>query len=137
VVKTVEPVVRPKGLGLGASRPKPAEGSAAATEGKEGDEKLVLKRGAFIRVESGRKAGLYGEVEGFDEENARSALCLFPFTTRCQGLGYRYLTKKKLNFFTPVKTCKHICTMELDLQTYLYLDLQTYLYLDLQFYLDL
>ena len=64
----MEPVVRPKGLGLGASRPKPAEGAVVQ---KEGAEKLELKKGAFIRVESGRKAGLYGEVEGFDEENAR------------------------------------------------------------------
>ena len=69
----MEPVVRPKGLGLGAARPKPAEGAAAAGGGRtgEGEEKLELKKGAFIRVESGRKAGLYGEVEGFDEENAR------------------------------------------------------------------
>ena len=64
----MEPVVRPKGLGLGASRPQPAEG---AEEQTEGEAKLELKKGAFIRVESGRKAGLYGEVEGFDEENAR------------------------------------------------------------------
>ncbi len=67
VVKTVEPVVRPKGLGLGAAKPKQQEVVAP----KEGEEKLELKKGAFIRVESGRKAGLYGEVEGFDEENAR------------------------------------------------------------------
>jgi hypothetical protein len=67
VVKTVEPVVRPKGLGLGAAKPKQQEVVVA----KEGEEKLELKKGAFIRVESGRKAGLYGEVEGFDEENAR------------------------------------------------------------------
>lgn len=67
VVKTVEPVVRPKGLGLGASKPK----QEAVAVPKEGEEKLELKKGAFIRIESGRKAGLYGEVEGFDEENAR------------------------------------------------------------------
>jgi len=66
VVKTVEPVVRPKGLGLGAAKPK-----LEVLVQKEGEEKLELKKGAFIRVESGRKAGLYGEVEGFDEENAR------------------------------------------------------------------
>jgi hypothetical protein len=78
-VKTVDPVVRPKGLGLGASKPKPAEGTAAGGGQKEGEEKLVLKRGAFIRVESGRKAGLYGEVEGFDEENARSAIEFYSY----------------------------------------------------------
>ena len=38
---------------------------------KEGEEKLVMKRGAFIVIMSGNKEGLYGEVEGLDEENAR------------------------------------------------------------------
>ncbi len=66
----MEPVVRPKGLGLGASKPK-----QEVVVHKEGEEKLELKKGAFVCVETGRKAGLYGEVEGFDEENARYVLC--------------------------------------------------------------
>ena len=37
----------------------------------EGEEKLELKRGAFVLMESGKQKGLYGTVEGLDEENAR------------------------------------------------------------------
>ena len=32
---------------------------------------MSLKRGAFVLIDSGNKAGLYGEIEGLDEENAR------------------------------------------------------------------
>jgi len=66
VIKTVEPVIRPKGLGLGASKPKKETAKVA-----EGEEKLELKRGAFVLMESGKQKGLYGTVEGLDEENAR------------------------------------------------------------------
>ena len=38
---------------------------------KDGEEELVLRKGAYVLIESGKKAGLYGEVEGLDEENAR------------------------------------------------------------------
>ena len=34
---------------------------------------MSLKKGAYVQIVSGNKAGLYGEVEGLDEENARSA----------------------------------------------------------------
>ena len=40
-------------------------------EVKEGEEKLELKRGAFVLIVSGKHADLYGEVEGLDEDNAR------------------------------------------------------------------
>merc|ERR1712059_59337 len=43
---------------------------------KEGEEKLVLKRGAFLLIQGGPKRGLYGEVEGLDEENGRVILKL-------------------------------------------------------------
>ena len=66
VVPIFDPQVRPKGLGLGATRP-----NAKDKVVKEGEEKLVLKKGAFVKIESGAKKGLYGEVEGLDEENAR------------------------------------------------------------------
>ena len=66
VVPIFDPQVRPKGLGLGATRP-----NANQKVVKEGDEKLVLKKGAYVRIESGAKKGLYGEVEGLDEENGR------------------------------------------------------------------
>ena len=38
---------------------------------KEGEEKLVLKKGAFVLIQGGKNRGLYGEVEGLDVENAR------------------------------------------------------------------
>merc|ERR1712233_213645 len=69
VVPIFDPQSRPKGLGLGATRPK-----ADQTVVKEGEEKLTLKRGAFVLVEGGAKRGLYGEVEGLDEENGRVLL---------------------------------------------------------------
>ena len=66
VVPIFDPQVRPKGLGLGASRPKKDQKVA-----KEGEEKLELKKGAHVKIESGVNKGLYGEVEGLDEENGR------------------------------------------------------------------
>jgi len=69
VVQIFDPQSRPKGLGLGATRPKTDQAVA-----KEGEEKLTLKRGAFVLVEGGAKRGQYGEVEGLDEENGRVLL---------------------------------------------------------------
>ena len=66
VVPIFDPQVRPKGLGLGASRPKKNENVA-----KEGEEKLELKKCAHVKIVSGVNKGLYGEVEGLDEENGR------------------------------------------------------------------
>jgi len=67
VVPIFDPQVRPKGLGLGATR----KSNDKQTVVKEGEEKLELKKGAFVKIESGVKKGLYGEIEGLDEENAR------------------------------------------------------------------
>lgn len=72
VVAIFDPQSRPKGLGLGATRPKANEQAVA----KDGEEKLTLKRGAFVLIEGGAKRGLYGEVEGLDEENGRVVLKL-------------------------------------------------------------
>ena len=69
VVQIFDPQSRPKGLGLGATRPKNDQAVV-----KEGEEKLTLKRGAFVLVEGGAKRGMYGEVEGLDEENGRVLL---------------------------------------------------------------
>ena len=66
VVPIFDPQVRPKGLGLGATKPQTQQAAV-----KEGEEKLVLKKGAFVKIEAGPKRGLYGEVEGLDEENGR------------------------------------------------------------------
>lgn len=67
VAKPIEAVVRPKGLGLGADakmgKPPPM---VAKEEGQ-----LVLRTGAYVRIEQGPHKDLYGQVEGLDEENAR------------------------------------------------------------------
>ena len=77
-IDCIEPVMRPKGLGLGASIPKAKKAdSSNKTDNK--NEKLVLKKGAFVRIISGNSKdqdgvklkGQYGEVEGLDEDNAR------------------------------------------------------------------
>lgn len=67
VVAILDPQCRPKGLGLGAQRPTPVDQEPA----KEGEEKLTLKKGAFVLIQGGKNRGLYGEVEALDEDNAR------------------------------------------------------------------
>lgn len=67
VAKPIEAVVRPKGLGLGADskmgKPLPM---VAKEEGQ-----LVLRTGAYVRIEQGPYKDLYGQVESLDDENAR------------------------------------------------------------------
>uniref|UniRef100_G3MNR2 G-patch domain-containing protein n=2 Tax=Amblyomma TaxID=6942 RepID=G3MNR2_AMBMU len=67
IAKPIEAVMRPKGLGLGAEgkmgKPPPM---VAKEEGE-----LVLKTGAYVRIEQGPNKDLYGQVEGLDDENAR------------------------------------------------------------------
>merc|ERR1719509_751952 len=65
---------RPKGLGLGATRPR-AQGEEEV-QGKEGEEQLSLKRGAFVLIQGGKQRGLYGEVEGLDADAGRVVLKL-------------------------------------------------------------
>jgi len=67
VVKIHDPLSRPKGLGLGATRPNAEEAKPV----KDGEEELKVKRGAFILIQGGPKRGQYAEIEGFDEENGR------------------------------------------------------------------
>lgn len=60
IVEPINPVLRPKGMGLGADKVnKPVK-----TESKE---ELVMKKGAFIKVVSGQNKGFYGKVEGFND----------------------------------------------------------------------
>ena len=71
VVAIIDPLSRPKGLGLGAVRPTEDQ-----KEVKEGEEKLTLKRGAFALIQGGKNRGLYGEVEGLDPDAGRVMLKL-------------------------------------------------------------
>lgn len=58
VAKPIEAVLRPRGLGLGAesklSKPPPLVAK------EEGD--LVLRRGAYVRIEQGQYKDMYGQV---------------------------------------------------------------------------
>ncbi len=69
-VKCLDPVLRPKGLGLGAVRPGQKDGGGEK-KGKEEEKDLVLKKGAYVKVLSGVHRDLYGEVDGLDEDAAR------------------------------------------------------------------
>ena len=66
-IDCIEPVIRPKGLGLGASRTS-ANPKAGSDKNKE---ELVLKKGAYVRIDKGPNKGQYGEVDGLDDETAR------------------------------------------------------------------
>lgn len=72
IAKPIEAVMRPKGLGLGADRKMGKPPPMVAK--KEGE--LVLKTGAYVRIEQGPNKDLYGQVEGLDDENARVILKL-------------------------------------------------------------
>ena len=70
-IDCIEPVMRPKGLGLGATRAP----TNSSSENKNGEsdkkEKLVLKKGAYVQITRGSNKGKYAEVDGLDEQNAR------------------------------------------------------------------
>ena len=94
VVPIFDPQVRPKGLGLGATKPNTKQAAV-----KEGEEKLVLKKGAHVKIESGARRGLYGEVEGLDEENGRVIvkLTVSKETTSVSENAVLLVTKKEFS----------------------------------------
>ncbi|CAH1970715.1 unnamed protein product [Acanthoscelides obtectus] len=64
------PDVRPKGLGLGATRVIQEEKSKDKAVDKDGKE-LILKKGAFAKIIAGPNKGSYCKVLGLDDEAAR------------------------------------------------------------------
>ena len=62
VVAPLQAVVRPKGLGLGAERPKQPQTNGKSVTGSKPEEELVLKKGAFVCVTKGPLRDRYGEV---------------------------------------------------------------------------
>ncbi|KAK4875455.1 hypothetical protein RN001_011877 [Aquatica leii] len=68
-IKVIEPPLRPKGMGLGASCALKKEQSKPAVD-KDGKE-LILHKGSFAKIIDGKKKGCYCEVQGFDEEAGR------------------------------------------------------------------
>lgn len=66
--KFTVPVVRPKGMGLGAD--KAAKPKALLIQPAH-NEVLELKMGACVKVVAGKYQDLYGQIEGFDDDSGR------------------------------------------------------------------
>lgn len=62
------PVVRPKGLGLGADKVIKKQKLLVAPAI---NETLEIKRNAFIKILAGKHKNLYGKIEGFDDGGGR------------------------------------------------------------------
>ncbi|CAO4374869.1 unnamed protein product [Caenorhabditis nigoni] len=63
---------RPPGLGLGATPKQPAGGDkkkSAADKGEKEEKVEEIKKGSFIKVVDGRNKGIYGKVEGRDDDS--------------------------------------------------------------------
>uniref|UniRef100_A0A2M4BP20 Putative juvenile hormone-inducible protein n=1 Tax=Anopheles marajoara TaxID=58244 RepID=A0A2M4BP20_9DIPT len=71
-VPDVGPVMRPKGLGLGADRSKLSKALNAPLVPPASGEVLVMKIGAQVKVLAGKHQDRYGTVESIDEETSRA-----------------------------------------------------------------
>ncbi|KAF5296369.1 hypothetical protein FQR65_LT10261 [Abscondita terminalis] len=68
-IQVVEPSLRPKGMGLGASIGQKKELTKPAVD--QNGKELILQKGCFAKIIDGKKKGFYCEVQGFDEEAGR------------------------------------------------------------------
>jgi G patch domain/KOW motif-containing protein len=72
VVELREPVVRPRGLGLGAERPQATKDVLPPSkDSKDSSKVLAIKVGAFAVINKGHRKGMYGQIESLDEDNNR------------------------------------------------------------------
>ncbi|GAB0087949.1 G patch domain and KOW motifs-containing protein [Sergentomyia squamirostris] len=63
-------VCRPKGLGLGAD--KMVRSSSKSTNNTSGNQDILkIKKSAYVKILGGKFLGMYGQVEGLDEETGR------------------------------------------------------------------
>lgn len=62
------PMVRPKGMGLGADK---ALNKKPLLVAPESNEVLEIKRNAYVRILGGKHKDLYGQIEGFDDHAGR------------------------------------------------------------------
>uniref|UniRef100_A0ABD2X072 G-patch domain-containing protein n=1 Tax=Trichogramma kaykai TaxID=54128 RepID=A0ABD2X072_9HYME len=69
VVAPAIPELRPKGMGLGADKLIVQKARSKKANQEEGE--LKLKKFGYVRILAGKNAGLYGQIEGFDEHDAR------------------------------------------------------------------
>ncbi|XP_021951066.1 G-patch domain and KOW motifs-containing protein isoform X1 [Folsomia candida] len=79
-IEIVEPQLRPKGLGLGATISTQVQNgiqnSSGPASGKDKKEELLFKIGAGACIQRGADKGMYGRVEAFDEDNNRVVIKL-------------------------------------------------------------
>lgn len=62
------PMVRPKGMGLGADKALKKQPLLVAPEA---NEKLEIKKKAYVKILAGKQIGLYGQIEGFNSHAGR------------------------------------------------------------------
>ena len=70
-IKCIDPVMRPKGLGLGATRPNSGSNSDSKASKDEDGKELKMENGAHVLLVGGPHRDMYGQVEGVDGEAAR------------------------------------------------------------------
>jgi len=71
-VEMIEPHLRPKGLGLGATLSQQAQQDIQNSQAnKNREEQLCFKIGAGVQLQRGTEKGKYGKIEAFDEDNNR------------------------------------------------------------------
>ncbi|KAK9694217.1 G-patch domain [Popillia japonica] len=70
-VATVEPELRPKGMGLGADKIIHRQKNLVKTNQQEEDGDLQLIRGGFCKIIAGSNQGKYCEVMSWDDESGR------------------------------------------------------------------
>jgi len=76
-IEMIEPKLRPKGLGLGASISTQAKKDVSNSTGRKEEEvELCFKIGAGAVILRGSDKGMYGKIEAFDEDNNRIVLKL-------------------------------------------------------------
>jgi len=96
-IECLDPVIRPKGLGLGAT--PSASTSKNASQSKE---KLILKRDAYVKVCQGSHQGSYGQVESLDEENARVFIKIKGHVVSVSENSIQVIDKKEFDKFKNV-----------------------------------
>lgn len=77
LVPVTAPVVRPKGMGLGADKMMlavAAKKAASTANSKQDQEELKLVKGAYVKIAAGMNKDQYGQVEGFTDGSGRVML---------------------------------------------------------------
>lgn len=102
-VSTIDAVIRPKGMGLGADKSLVQNLNQTKQNKQKDDENvLIMKKGSFCLVEKGSSKGLYGIVESIDEDNARVLvkLSISSNTITVSQYNIRLVTKKEFEKYS-------------------------------------